>query len=75
MPIQCIEELFSKQDAEARRAYLSNAVGQDMATNTGRKQRSLDARERLKFVVDAFKSMPRADYISTFAHDSHKFDQ
>ena len=49
--------------------------GQDMTTNTGRKQRSLDARERLKFVVDAFDSMPRADYISTLAHDRQKFDQ
>ena len=38
-----------------------------MTTNTGRKQRSLDARERVKFVVDAFDSMPRADYISTLA--------
>ena len=70
-----IQELFIKQDAEARRAYLSNAVGQDMTTNTGRKQRSLDARERVKFVVDAFDSMPRADYISTLAHDRQKFDQ
>ena len=49
--------------------------GQDMTTNTGRKQRSLDARERLKLVVDAFDSMPRADYISTLAHDRQKFDQ
>ena len=49
-----IQELFIKQDAEARRAYLPNAVGQDMTTNTGRKQMSLDARERVKFVVDAF---------------------
>ena len=70
-----IQELFIKQDAEVRRAYLSNAVGQDMTTNTGRKQRSLDARERLKCVVDAFDSVPRADYISTLAHDRQKFDQ
>ena len=73
MPIQCIEELFSKQDAEARRAYLSNAVGQDMTTNTGRKERSLDA--RVKFVIDAFDSMPRADYVSTLAQDIQTFDQ
>ena len=69
-----IQELFIKQDAKARRVYLSNAVDQDMTTNTGRKQRSLDARERVKFVFDAFDSMPRADYISTLAHDRHKFD-
>ena len=31
-----IQELFIKQDAEVRRAYLSNAVGQAMTTNTRR---------------------------------------
>ena len=46
-----------------------------MKTNTGRKQRSLDARKRVKFVVDAFDSMPRVDYISTLAHDMQKFEQ
>ena len=46
-----------------------------MTTKTGRKQMSLDARERVKIVVDAFDSMPRADYISTLAHDMQKFDQ
>ena len=48
-----IQELFVKQDAEARRAYLSNAVGLDMATNSGRKQRLKDSRQRVKFVVEA----------------------
>jgi len=52
---------------------LSNAVGQDMTTNTGRKERSLDA--RVKFVIDAFDSMPRADYVSTLAQDIQTFDQ
>ena len=32
-------------------------------------------RKIIKFVVDAFESMPRADYISTLAHDRQKFDQ
>ena len=54
-------------------AGLSNAVGQDMTTNTGRKERSLDA--RVKFVIDAFDSMPRADYVSTLAQDIQTFDQ
>ena len=54
---------------------VSYAVGQDMTTNTGRKQKSVDARERLKFVGDAFDSMQRADYISTLAHDRQTFDQ
>ena len=69
-----IQELFVKQDAEARRAYLSNAVGLDMATNSGRKQRSKDSRQRVKFVVEAFHTMPKADYIQTLAHDQQKIN-
>ena len=38
-------------------------------------QRPLDANETFKFVVDAFDSMPRANYISTLAHDRQKLDQ
>ena len=67
-----IQEVFVKQDAEARRAYLLNAVGLDMATNSGRKQRSKDSRQRVKFVVEAFRIMPKADYIQTLAHDQQK---
>ena len=64
-----IQELFVKQDAEAIRAYLSNAVGQDMATHSVRKQRSMDSRQRITFVVEAFPTMPKADYIMMLAHD------
>ena len=46
-----------------------------MTIKTGREQRSLDARERVKFVVDAFDSMPRADYVYTLAHNMQKFYQ
>ena len=69
-----IQDLFIKQDAEARRVFLSNSVGQDLHINTGRKQRSLDAAGRIKFVVDAYDSMSRKDYISTLAHDRQKYD-
>ena len=69
-----VQEMFIKQDAEARRAFLSNAVGQDQRTNTGRKQKSLDAIQRIKFVVEAFGTMSKSDYISTLAHDRQKSD-
>ena len=60
--------------AEARRVFLSNAVGQDQRTNTGRKQKSLDAIQRIKFVEEAFGTMSKSDYISTLAHDRQKSD-
>ena len=69
-----IQELSVKQDAEARRAYHSNAVGLDMATNSGRKQKSKKSRQRVKFVVEAFQTMPKADYIQTLAHDQQKIN-
>ena len=70
-----VQETLVKRDAEARRNFMSNAVGQDLHHNTGGRQRSLDARERLKFVVDGFDAMPRSDYISILAHDLQKFDK
>ena len=70
-----VQEAFVKRDSEARRNFMSNAVGQDLHHNTGGRQRSLDARERLKFVVDGFDAMPRSDYISILAHDLQKCDK
>ena len=52
-----IQELFKKQEAEARRSFLSNVTGHDMHANSGRKQRSLDSRQRIKFVFEAFETM------------------
>jgi len=64
-----IQDQFVKQDADARRAFLSDSVGQDMADNTGRKQRAKDAKQRVKLVVEAFATMPKTDYLKMLAHD------
>ena len=60
-----IPDQFVKQDADARRAFLSDSVGQDMADNTGRKQRAKDAKQR----GEAFATMPKTDYLKMLAHD------
>ena len=70
-----VQEVFVKRDAEARRNFLNNAVGQDIRHNTGNRQRSLDSIERIKYVVQSFNSMPRKDYISVLAHDLQKYDK
>ena len=49
-----ILEMFGSQEAETRRKFLANSVGQDMQTNTGKKQRSMNSRDRLMFLVQAF---------------------
>ena len=68
-------KLYRKRDGEARRNFLSNAMGQDLHHNTGSRQRSLDAYERIKFIVDGFDSMPIKDYISILATDLQKYDK
>ena len=57
--------MFVKQNAEARRACLYNAVGQDMVTKG-----SMDFRQIIKLVVEAF--MPKVDYIVMLAHDHQR---
>ena len=42
--------------------------------NVQGKQRSKDSRQRAKFVVEAFHTMPKADYIQTLAHDQQKIN-
>ena len=42
--------------------------------NVQGKQRSKDSRQRVKFVVEAFHTMPKADYIQTLAHDQQKIN-
>ena len=42
--------------------------------NVQGKQRSKDSRQRVKFVVEAFHAMPKADYIQTLAHDQQKMN-
>jgi hypothetical protein len=42
--------------------------------NVQGKQRSKDSRQRVKFVVEAFHTMPKADYIQTLAYDQQKIN-
>ena len=70
-----VQEQFVKQESEARRAYLANAVAADLHTNSGRKQKALDSLGRLKFVVSSYNTTPIKDYVSILAHDLQKFDK
>ena len=70
--IWAIQELFVKQEANARRSFLSNAVGQDTSANTGRKERSLDGRTRIKFLLGGYDTMSKKDLILMLAHDMQK---
>ena len=66
--VWAVQELFVKQESDARRAFLSNSTGQDCRNNTGRKEKSLDNRAKIKFIIDAYDTMPKDDLIRMLAH-------
>ena len=52
--------------------HLSNAVGRDLTSNSGRRQASKDAKERIKWLIDHFRTTPEKEYILTMAHELMK---
>ena len=67
-----VQELFSKQEAETTRSFLSNSVGQDKSTNTGWKEWSLDGRTRIKVILGGYDSMPKGCTLTMLAHTMSK---
>jgi len=64
--------LVKSQEADTRRCFLSNAVGRDLTSNSGRRQASKDAKERIKWLIDHFRTTPEKEYILTMAHELMK---
>ena len=63
-------ELFQKQESEeSRRILLSNSVGQDLTSNSGRKKRSASSRQRVKLIVEQFNTLPNLEYLQQIAHE------
>ena len=63
-----VQDLFVKQDADARRTFVSNSTGQDNSNNTGRRHKSLDNRARIKFILSGYDTMPKNDLITMLAN-------
>ena len=62
-------ESFKKVDAETHRILLSNAVGNDLCGNTGRKAGSISRNLRIKGIVEQYSTMSCNDYITQIAHE------
>ena len=62
-------KLVRSQEANTRRVFLSNSVGQDIHVNTGRKQVALDNIQRIKFLVTSFNTTPPQEYIQMIGHE------
>ena len=64
-----IQELFVKKEADSRRSFVNNARGNDLNTNTGRKQQSLTSKARIKFIVVSFETIPSKKYLQMLANE------
>ena len=67
-----VQEAFIKTEADTRRSFMANATGQDLNTNTGRRQKSLDYKARIRFIASSYNAVPDADYLSMIAHELSK---
>ena len=68
-------ELFQKQESESRRILLSNSVGQDLTSNSARKERSASSRQRIKLFVEKFNTLPNLEYLQQIAHELQRADK
>ena len=67
-------DAFIKTEAESRRILLSNAIGQDLHQNTGRKERTMANHQRLKLLAEQFGVLPDKEYLQQVAHQLQKSD-
>ena len=67
-------DAFIKTESESRRILLSNAIGQDLHQNTGRKERTMANHQRLKLLAEQFGVLPDKEYLQQVAHQLQKSD-
>ena len=68
--IWTVAQIFVQQEASARRDFFQHTAGNNLNGNTGRKQRSLNAAGRIKFLVDGYTGqMSKMDYARSIANE------
>ena len=60
---------FVHKESETKRILVSNAAGQDLNTNTGRKSLVRGHYERIARIVQQFSALPPKEYINIIAHE------
>ena len=53
----------------------ANSDGQDMRINNGKKLRSMNSRDRLKFLVQAFDTVPRPENLQQIAYELQRAEK
>ena len=61
-------DTFIKIESESRRILLSNAIGQDLHQNTGRKERTMANHQSHKLLAEQFGVLPDKEYLQQVAH-------
>ena len=68
--ILTVAQIFVQQEASARRDFFQHTAGNNLDSNTGRKQRSMDAAGRIKFLVDGYTGqMSKMDYARSISNE------
>ena len=62
-----IEQGFVNQESETKRILVSNAVGRDMNTNTGRKSLVKNQYVRIGGIVQQYTTLPIEQYLKLIA--------
>ena len=61
-------EAFNKTEADTHRILLSNAIGQDLTCNTGRKKAHDALHKKIRSIVSKYASLNHQDYLQQIAH-------
>ena len=60
---------FIDQESETKRILVTQATGRDMSDNTGRKSMSKERKDRIKAVVQQYRTLPSKEYLTILAHE------
>ena len=60
---------FIDQESETKRILVTQATGRDMSDNTGRKSMSKECKDRIKAVVQQYRTLPSKEYLTILVHE------
>ena len=62
------QKTFVKQEADARRIFMTNRTGGDLSANTGRKEKWTDGVAAIKSILEGYETLPKQELITMLAH-------
>ena len=68
MNVWDVQQTFVKQEADARRTFMTNRMGGDLSANTGRKEKWTDGVAAMKSILEGYETLPKQELITMLAH-------